>query len=233
MKLLAIVAHPDDVSIFCGGTLAKHAERGDEVHVAHMTKGEYGGTGEQSQPELAEQRTAEAEQAAGVLDVETSFLGYRDGRLEYSLENRRNVNETIRKHQPDLLLTHAPADNHPDHRTTSRLVSDAYYQASLPMVDSNHDPVDPDNVYFFGKPTDEFDPTVYVDVSTQQDAKEEAIKCHKSQVEFLKQHGGLDRGFDDLIEQVRATARHYGRRAGCRFAEGFTCLHTDATEYLG
>lgn len=197
-----------------------------------MSKGEYGGTGEQSESELAEIRSREAEKAADRLGLESSFLGYKDGRIEYSLENRNRLNETIRKHRPDLLLTHQRRDNHPDHRLTGRLVTDAYYQASLPMVDSDHEPVNPDNVYYFGKPSSDFKPEVFIDVSGQQDVKEEALECHESQVEFLEQHGGLDREFDDLVEGVRAENRSYGRKAGVRYAEGFLALHTQAKDYL-
>lgn len=232
MKLLAIVAHPDDASIFCGGTLAKHSGRGDEVHVAYMTRGGYGGPGDRTEDQIAKMRVQEANAAGKILGVSTSFLGFKDGRIEHSLENRRKVNDAIRKHHPDLLLTHEREDDHPDHRNTGRLVTDACYQASLPMTESDYDPVDPDNIYYFGKPSLDFEPDVFVDVSNQVDTKVEAINCHESQVKFLKEHGGLDRSFDDLVKDVRAEARSLGRKVGCRFAEGFTRLHAEAKDYL-
>jgi bacillithiol biosynthesis deacetylase BshB1 len=232
-NVLAIVAHPDDASIFCGGTLAKHSARGDDVHVAHMTRGGYGGTAEEDEAALAERRTGEANEAAGVLGVETSFLGFKDGRIEYSLENRRRLNEAIREHGPDLLLTHDPNADHPDHRMTGQLVTDAHYQASLPMVNSDCDPVDPDNIYYFGKFSSDFDPDIFVDVTEQYEAKKEAIRCHESQVDFLENHGGLDRNFDDLIEEVRARDRCYGQKCGVTHAEGFQSIHTEPQDYLG
>lgn len=233
MDILAIVAHPDDASIFCGSTLAKHADRGDGVTVVHMTRGEYGGLEDRTEDELAEVRTAEARQAAAVLGADVGFLGFEDGRLTDSLENRLRVVEAIRTHAPDLLLTHFGDDMHPDHRTTSRLVTDAYYMASLPLVDANGSPVDPENVYYFGKPTSEFEPTTFVDVTGFVDAKVEAIRQHESQVDFLQAHGGIDAEFDDVVEDVRARARTLGSRVGATYAEGFRPLHETSREYLG
>lgn len=233
MKLLAIVAHPDDAAIFCGGTLAKHSARGDDVHVVYMTRGEYGGTKNSTQAEVAEQRSQESKQAAEELGVTTSFLDFQDGRIEYSLNNRSRINEVIRNQDPDLLLTHELNDDHPDHRITSQLVQDAYYMASLPLVESEIDPVDPDNIYKFSKPSSGFEPNVFVNISDVFKRKENAVRCHKSQIEFLKDHGGLDRKFDNLMEDVRSQARNYGRRANVRFAEGFMSLHEEPQAYLG
>lgn len=233
MKLLAVVAHPDDASIFCGGTLAKHADRGDDVHVVHMTRGEYGGLEQESQVNLADRRTEEARSAAQRIGADVFFLEFHDGRIEYSLENRDHLNDTIREHAPDLVFTHTRYSNHPDHRVTGRLVTDACYQASLPRVDSKYDPVDPDNVYYFGKKACSPEPDVLVDVTNYLDMKEEAVQCHESQMEFLAEHGGLDRSFDDLVEDVRARARTLGDRSGVRYAEGFTTLRDEVRDYLG
>jgi LmbE family N-acetylglucosaminyl deacetylase len=140
--------------------------------------------------------------------------------------------DVLRAHEPETVLTHFGDDMHPDHRTTSRLVTDAYYMASLPLVETDHPPHDPGNVYFFGKPTSSFDPERFVDVTATEETKEAAIRRHESQVEFLESHGGVDAEFRDLVEGVRAEARTLGRRVGCRFAEGFVPLHETATAYL-
>lgn len=231
MKLLALVAHPDDADIFCGGTLAKHADRGDDVVIGYMTRGEYGGT-DTTEAELAAVREAEAERSADVLGADLTFLGFEDGRITYSLENRLTVVDVIREHDPDLVITHFRDDMHPDHRATSRLVTDAYYMASLPLVETEHAPSDPDNVYYFGKPTSDFEPTVVVDVSGYLDTKAEAIMQHESQVEFLEQHGGIDAEFGNIVEGARAQARALGKEFGADSAEGFVPLHDSAQEYL-
>lgn len=232
MHLLAVVAHPDDAGIFCGGTLAKHADRGDDVTILHMTRGEYGGLAKRTDDEVATVRETEARRAAAALGADVGFLNFEDGRVTDSLENRRRVFEAIRAHAPDLLLTHFEDDMHPDHRATSRLVTDAYYMSSLPLVDTGDAPVDPKNVYYFGKETSEFEPTTFVDVTGFVDTKVEAIQAHESQVEFLQAHGGIDAEFDNLVEDVRARVRTLGRRVGSTAAEGFYPLHETSTAYL-
>lgn len=231
MELLAIVAHPDDAEIFCGGTLAKHAARGDDVTVAYMTRGEFGGF-DTTEAELAATREAEARRAADVLGASVTFLEFRDGRITYSLENRLRLVDVLRAHAPDLVLTHYEDDMHPDHRTTARLVTDAYYMASLPLLETEHPPCDPDNVYYFGKPTAAFEPEVVVDVTDVQATKEEAALEHESQVEWLEEHGGVDAEFESFVEGIRASARALGRQVGATYAEGFTPLHGTSVEYL-
>ncbi|SDR04774.1 PIG-L deacetylase family protein [Natronobacterium texcoconense] len=231
MRILALVAHPDDADIFCGGTLARHADRGDDVTIAHLTAGEYGGF-DATEAEVAATRREEARRSAETLGCDCTFLEFEDGRVQNTLENRLEIVDVIREYEPELIVTHHDDDMHPDHRETSKLVTDAYYMASLPMVETEHAPHDPENVYFFGKPTAEFEPDVYVDVSDYQDRKEEAILHHESQVEFLEEHGGIDAEFDDLIENVRARARTQGTTAGVEFAEGFSRHHEVADDGL-
>ncbi|ELZ04730.1 putative LmbE-like protein [Natrialba chahannaoensis JCM 10990] len=233
MELLAIVAHPDDADIFCGGTLAKHADRGDTVTIAHMTKGEYGGF-ETTEESVAATRAGEARRSGEYLGAtDVTFLGFPDGRIEYSLENRLELVDTIREHTPDLILTHYRDDLHPDHRVTARLVTDAYYMASLPLVETDHDPCDPDNVYFFGKPTSSFDPSVAIDITGYEDQKAAAIAAHESQVSFLEEHGGIDGEFDNLVDGVAAEDTTLGKQTGVASAEGYVPLHEQAEEYLG
>lgn len=233
MNILTIVAHPDDDAIFCGGTLVKHSSRGDEVHVTYLTRGELGGMGQQSPSELARIRSEEAGEASRQLGISISYLDFEDGRIQNSLENRRIVTDLVRRHDPDLLITHYRKDSHPDHRATSHLVTDAYYMASLPMFETEHEPTDPHNVYYFGKITSDFSAERFVDISDVQTIKEEAIQKHQSQVEFLNAHGGIDVEFNNLIDSVRAEARILGRQCGVKFAEGFSPLHNTAVEFLG
>ncbi|WP_440772564.1 PIG-L deacetylase family protein [Natronorubrum sp. DTA28] len=231
MRVLALVAHPDDADIFCGGTLAKHADRGDTVTIAHLTAGEYGGF-DTTEAEIAAVRRAEATRSAEALGCDCTFLGFEDGRIENTLENRLEIVDTIREYEPELIVTHHDDDMHPDHRETSLLVTDAYYMASLPMVETEHSAHDPENVYFFGKATAEFEPDLYIDTTDYQEQKEDAISHHESQVEFLEEHGGIDAEFDNLIESVRAQAQVLGTKAGVAFAEGFRRHHEVAEETL-
>lgn len=231
MSIIVIVAHPDDADIFCGGTLAKHIDRGDDVTIIHMTRGELG-TADNNEAEITAIREEETRRSGKELGASVEFLDFQDGRVTYSMENRLEIVETIRKHDPNLVLTHFQDDMHPDHRVTSKLVTDAYYMVSLPLVETASAPCDPSNVYYFGKPTSSFEPETYVDISEQIDRKMRAIERHKSQIKWLNDHGGIDSEFDDFIANVRARARTLGQEAGVPFAEGFTSLHTTSVEYL-
>lgn len=233
MKVQAIVAHPDDAAIFCGGTLAKHADRGDEVVITYLTRGEYGGDANAIEMDLKKVREQEAANGAELLGADTTFLDFKDGHITSSLENRRTVLSSIRKQAPDYLITHFHDDMHPDHRSVSTLVTDAYYMASLELVKIDSPPCDPANVYFFGKPTaSSFDPDTIVDITDQQETKEEACLEHESQIEWLTGHGGIDGEYDDLLETLRARARILGTQTGVTFGEGFERLHGEAVEYL-
>ena len=231
--ILAIVAHPDDADIFCGGTIAKHADRGDEVVIAHMTRGEYGGLGDTTQEAVAATREREAAASGAVLGASAvEFLDFADGRITYSLENRLELVETIRDHAPDIVLTHYADDMHPDHRTTAELVTDAYYMASLPLVDVPQEPCEVENVFTFGKPTSSFEPTTVVDITGYLDQKETAVSKHDSQVSFLQEHGGIDAEFDNLLSGLRSEAEALDTQFGVEYAEGFVPLHDQADDYL-
>lgn len=234
MNLLAFVAHPDDASLHCGGTLAKHAARGDDVTIVHLTRGEYGGTRD-SPDRIAERRVREAGRAADTLGANAEFLDFQDGRVVDNPDNRRVLVESIRRHTPTLVLTHTAGDPHPDHRATARLATSAYHLASLPALETDHPPHDPRNVFYVGSATAgyDFEPELFVRVDEHQSIREKALEQHESQLEFLGQHGGLDAAVDSLVEEVRAEARVLGKRAGCRYAEGFVPLHQRAVDYLG
>jgi LmbE family N-acetylglucosaminyl deacetylase len=114
---------------------------------------------------------------------------------------------------------------YPDHRTTSRLVTDAHYMASLPLLETEHTLCDPENVYYFGKPTSDFDPEVFVDTSGYEETMGRAIAVHESQGAWLQEYGGIDAEFENPFEAVRAKKRALGRIVGAASAEGFVPLH--------
>jgi len=199
-----------------------------------MTRGEYGGLGTDTEAEIADTRETEARASGEVLGADTvEFLGFEDGRITYSLDNRLRIVDALRRYDPDVVLTHFRDDMHPDHRATARLVTDAYYMASLPLAETDHEPCDPDNVYYFGKPTSPFEPSTFVDVSEHVDRKRRAIEQHESQVAFLVEHGGIDAEFDNLLDGIDAEGVVLGKRTGVGSAEGFAPLHERARDYLG
>src|SRR4051812_18307278 len=124
LKLLAVLAHPDDESLGFGGTLAKYAAEGIETYLVTATRGErgrFGSLGKRGDPsEVGRVREAELRAAAAVLGIrEVSILNYPDGAVDQVKATTavRAVVSHIRRIQPDVVVTFGPegAYGHPDH----------------------------------------------------------------------------------------------------------------------
>jgi bacillithiol biosynthesis deacetylase BshB1 len=126
LDVLAFGAHPDDVELGCGGTLALLAEAGRQVGIVHLTRGEAGTRGTE------ETRRAEAVAAAEVLGAQIlEIVDCGDGHLRHGDAEEDLVIEILRRYRPDLVLAPTPADRHPDHGRAHRLVSDSCFYAGL------------------------------------------------------------------------------------------------------
>src|SRR5438445_12730277 len=139
MRVLAIGAHPDDLEILCGGTLARFAARGDAVTMLVMTDGS-AGHAEIGTAELAVIREREARAAAALIGADFVWLGLPDEFVFNEEPTRRRLLDAIRGGRPDLILTHDPDDYHPDHRATRRAVFDASFVMGLPNVETPSPP---------------------------------------------------------------------------------------------
>src|SRR3982751_596682 len=109
-RVLGVYAHPDDPEISCGGTLARWAKEGSEVHVLICTRGEKGSPDPDQDPdELARIRQQEMDAAAEVMGLAGHrSLDYGDGEIENTTEVRRQIVEEIRHVRPDLLVCPDP-----------------------------------------------------------------------------------------------------------------------------
>src|SRR5688500_15168127 len=103
MRLLAVMAHPDDAEIWAGGTIAKHAGRGDEVSILYTAAHEDSLRGQ------------EAQHGAAILGAKVSFVGLMDGQVRDTPEACAQVREILQDFAPDVLITHWNDDVHPDH----------------------------------------------------------------------------------------------------------------------
>jgi N-acetylglucosamine malate deacetylase 1 len=218
MNVLAVGAHPDDMEILCGGTLARYVRTGHDVTMCHVTNGDKGHATIPG-PELARMRNEEAERAAAIIGAAHVSIGCPDMRvLPEDDYTRARLVEVIRRVQPDVIITHCPEDYHTDHRATSKLVFDASFTAGLPAVRTDHPalPKVPPIYYMDTLAGVGFVPTEYVDVSDVMQVKREALLEHKSQKDWLK-------GFNDIdtIEFIDTVAKYRGLQCGAFFAEGF------------
>jgi LmbE family N-acetylglucosaminyl deacetylase len=222
MNILAISAHPDDIEILCAGTLARYAQQGDSVFLAVFT---CGNMGDVTIPpdELARIRKAESEAAAAIIKARLLWPAITDEMVFPNEQQRRIMIDLLRQTDPDVILTHAPNDYHPDHRYVSQLVFDSYFQKGLPHLPNQTvracrfgqaQVYYMDNLGGIG-----FDPVEYVDITEVMETKIRMLQCHQSQLKAMKELARTD-----VIEMIHTQARFRGFAAGCRYAEGFRRL---------
>lgn len=221
-KALAVYAHPDDPDVACGGTLARWAARGCEVHVVICAMGEKGTVDPTVVPaRLAEARAHETAQAGVALGVSTQhLLGHPDGELDED-ELRAELVGMVREVKPDVVVCPDPEAvffgqdyyNHRDHRIVGWATLDAVSPAAaLPhYYPEAGPPHQVRTVYLSGT----LAPDAWVDITANLDAKVSAVACHATQ-----SHGEPTW----VADVVRRRAADAGRRAGVRHAEGFRLL---------
>ena len=219
MNILAIGCHPDDLEIACYGTLAKYVKLGHNVHVCHVANGNLGHV-EILQDELRAIRFQEAENAAKVIGATHHAVDAND--LYVTAENDelvRRLAEVVRIAQPDLIITHNDQDYMNDHMQTYYAALRASFGASLPHFDFEaKQPVAPVGPIYHMDPVagTGFIPTEYVDISDTIDLKLEALACHKSQIDWMREHDHID-----FLDFVRTCSRVRGYQCGAAYAEGF------------
>jgi bacillithiol biosynthesis deacetylase BshB1 len=229
VDVLAIGAHPDDVELGCGGTLALLARQGRRVGIVHLTRGERGTRG------TAAERRREAEAAAAALGAaELAFLDCGDGALRTGEAEEDALIELLRRLRPEVVLGPTPEDRHPDHGRAHRLVAAACYYAGLaargPRLPEG--PHRPAAVYSYMQ-HDPFPPSLIVDVTAAWEAKLAALSAYRTQ---LYQAGAesdtaaaagagaapvtkvATREFWQMIE---GRARHFGALVGAELGEPF------------
>ena len=184
LKLLVIVAHPDDAEYRAGGLAALYRRLGHRVKFLAVTNGE---AGHQTEPgfSLVARRKLEAAQATEPFGIEAEVWDNPDGQLVVDLVRRWQILRAIRREEPDLVLTHRPNDYHPDHRAVSLLVQDAAYLLTVPAIcpDTPHLRRDPVIAYLtddFKRPYP-FEPSVVIDLASVWAEKITMLDAHVSQ----------------------------------------------------
>jgi bacillithiol biosynthesis deacetylase BshB1 len=205
--ILAIMAHPDDAELLCGGLLIRSADLDRSTAVLDLTGGERGSAGS------ADLRREEAANATRILGLATrANAGLPDGELENTHAARLVVAGHIRQIRPRVVILHWPDGRHPDHRVASELGRDACFVAGLRRAPIDGDPHRPFKViYCFSYREEPLQPSFVVDITDQIDRKIDAIRAYGSQFDGKPAVGDVFGGGDrELYEQVRIQAAHYG-----------------------
>ena len=222
VDILAIGAHPDDVELGCGGTIAKMISEGKTVAIIDLTKGELGTRG------TDKTRKQEAADAAKILGISArENLEMKDGFLQNSEEYQMRIVKMIRKYQPEIVLANATDDRHPDHAKAAKLVSDACFLSGLKKIETaldgkNQEFWRPKHVFHFIQ-WKEIEPDFVIDISDFMEKKIEACMAYKTQFYNPESKEPVTPiATKDFLESLTYRAQNLGRLSGCTYAEGFT-----------
>ena len=214
-EVLAIAAHRDDVEQTCGGTLLRMRSIGVSTAILDLTRGEAGTRGS------AEERAAEADEAARILGVGSrEALDIPDGRVENSWENRLKIVEVLRRIRPRVVILPYWTGRHPDHYNASVLGYEACFVSGLAKIETGAAPHRPFKIVYATLYAD-VRPSFVVDITPFIEERHRALMAYQSQYANQSAGSGLFVPEEEIRERTFAEARHYGTLAGVRYAEPF------------
>lgn len=232
LDILAFGAHPDDVELGCGGTIAKEVANGKKVGIIDLTRGELGTRGS------AEIRDKEAFNAGEILGVSVrDNLCFADGFFINDKKHQLAIIKLIRKYQPEIIICNAIDDRHIDHGKGSRLVSDACFLSGLIKIqttngDFEQKPWRPKQVYHYIQ-WKNIEPDLVVDISGYINKKMEAVLAYKTQFfNATSKEPETPITSKNFTESIGYRSRDLGRIVGVENAEGFTVERYVAVDSL-
>jgi len=226
IDVLAIAAHRDDVEQTCGGTLLRMKSLGLRTGILDLTEGEAGTRGS------AEERSAEAAEAARILRVDIrQALDIPDGNVANTYENRLKIAKIVRESRPRVVILPYWTGRHPDHYTTSILGYEACFVAGLSKLDTGDPPHRPFKIVYASLYAD-VRPSFVVDITEHIERRFSALMAYRSQYANQPAGGALFVPEEEIRERTFAMARHYGLLAGVRYAEPFVQKEVGLVEDL-
>lgn len=214
VDVVAFAPHPDDVELFCGGTMLAAAAGGLSTAIVDLSDGELSTNGD------AARRARERDEASDLMGLTARLaLSLPDGSLGIDESHRSAVVGALRELRPRVVLAPFGDDRHPDHAAAARLVREACFLAGLRRYGSGT-PHRTARVYRYMLHTT-FEPTVVVDVGAVWKSRLELLRVYESQV---------SRGVDDeptalndgrFVAMLEARAVHFGALAGVDHGEPF------------
>lgn len=243
---IAIAAHPDDIELMMAGTLLLLKKAGYEIHYMNLASGNLGST-EHSSEEIKGIRLEEAKKAAHILGAHFHPPICNDLEIFYDLQKLKQVAAVIREVKPTIVLTHSPEDYMEDHINAARLAVTAAFGRGMPNFIS--DPARPPNNYdctvYHSLPhtlRDNFRrrivPGAFVNTSSVQEMKLEALKAHRSQQNWLDASQKLNsylQTMEDIALKVGEMSKIFKYAEGWRrhLNVGFCAEDADPLKDLG
>ena len=223
LDILVLPVHPDDAELGCAGTVLKHIELGKKIGIVDMTRGELGTRGS------ADIRDLEAAESARILGLTIrENLCLPDGFFENSRACQLRIIEVIRKYQPEIVITNAYHDRHPDHGRANELVETATFLSGLRKIETYaggllQDIWRPKQLLHFIQ-DNYIKPDILIDVTGQWDKKLKSIHAFGSQFfnPDWENEPATYISSPDFIQIIEARAREFGKSINVKYAEGFT-----------
>ena len=227
LDILVFGAHPDDVELGCGGTVIKEVQSGKKVGIIDLTKGELGTRG------TAESRDEETKKATEILGVVIrENMNFKDGFFKDDEEHKLALIKKIRQYRPEIVLTNALSDRHPDHSRGSQITIDACFLAGLEKIETGQKIWRPRSIYHYIQ-FNNLLPDIVVDISKQMNLKIKAVKAYKTQ--FYNPESKESKTIissEDFLESLSYRAKDLGRQSNCKYAEGFIAHQLPKMESL-
>lgn len=205
MRVLVFGAHPDDIEIGMGGTIARHVEAGHDVLMVVATL-----------PSPREERLREAEEGARILGARLEMLDVPLDELGQNRDTIRRFDRLLTSVDPHLVYTHWDQDSHQDHNAVSRAVISAARRNRCSLL--MYEQTIPGGVVPGG-----FKAQSFVDISEFMERKRDSILVHATQIEL---NGG-----DWWLEGVRGRAMYRGYQMNVRYAEAFEVVKLIETHF--
>ena len=219
--VMAFGPHPDDIELYCAGTLIKLRDRGYSVALVDLTQGELGSGG------TVEIRQKEAQEAARIMGATVrENLQLEDGNLGSTKESKDRVVRVIRSYRPRMVFLPYSSDRHPDHYNASTLVYEASFMSGLRRYRTDQEHFRPERIvyYMLWEP---FEPSFVVDIGEQHDRKMQAIAAYRSQFDPSSPHAAATRlTSDDFSWFLASRMGYYGSLIGKRYGEAFLVRDT-------
>ena len=212
-QILVVAAHPDDEVLGCAGTVARHANDGDKVHMVFMSDGVTSRSDVDSNE--VEARKQAAKNASNILGISESprFLGFPDNRMDTLalLDIVQTLEQVINEIDPEVVYTHHSGDLNIDHKITHQAVMTACRpQPECSVREIYSFEVLSSTEWSTNNP---FTPNYFVDISGTLELKISAIKAYGSELRIFPHARS--------IEAIRALANYRGASVGIKTAEAF------------